>query len=116
MTTNEDVPTHVSVTEPQSARNPAAPVAAGITLQHFSTSIGVTPHVNADGTITLQLSLEDSQYSLSPDPEAPRHILTLSVNTTRTGDIGETLSLGTSQPAPDGRELLFFVTPTVVQS
>ena len=111
VTTNDDVPTRVSVTEPQSAQIPRQ--VHRHSFQHVSTSVSVTPRVNADGTITLQLSLEDSQYSLSSDPEAPRHILTQSANTTHSADSGETFALGPS-PAADGRELLFFVTPTLL--
>ena len=96
-------------------QDPSATPAPGVTFHPLSTSVSVTSHVNADGALTLQLSLEDTQYSLSPDPEAPRRILTQSANTTHTADSGETFCLGPSPPATDGRELLFFVTPTVVQ-
>ena len=114
VTTNEDALAQVTVTEPMSGQNAAAAPAAGVTFQHLSTSVGVTPHINAGGTLTLTLSLEDTQYSLAPDPEAPRHILTQSASATHTGDSGETFCLGPSQPAADGREWLFFVTPSLL--
>jgi type II secretory pathway component GspD/PulD (secretin) len=87
-----------------------------IQFQDVGLTLGVTPRINPDGVVTMEIDFEKSDLKDAAGNESAPPIDTIQVQTTVSVADGRTLVLGglVAEAGNDKRELLIVVTPHIV--
>ena len=90
----------------------------GIEYENVGLILGVTPRINPDGTVTMDIDFEKSELEDADDGALSPSIDTIRVQTTVSVADGRTLVLGgiVAESGNEKRELLMVVTPHVIAS
>ena len=89
---------------------------AGVEYENVGLILGVTPRINPDGMVTMEIDFEKSEIGDVADDGLAPPIETIRVQTTVSVPDGQTLILGglVAESGNEKRELLMVVTPHIV--